>query len=91
MKKSLSVAAAKKSFAECVSRAAAGEPTVITREGRPVAAIVPLAEFETPRGPRGPRGSLLDLVDQDETDEMAEVLDEIVAERGAPRPVADFD
>ncbi|MCB9536102.1 MAG: type II toxin-antitoxin system prevent-host-death family antitoxin [Myxococcales bacterium] len=91
MKKSLSVADAKKSFSECLSRAAAGEPTVITRYGRPVAAIVPIDEIEAARGPRGPRGTLLDLVDLEDTDELAEVLDRIVAERGAPRPVADFD
>lgn len=44
MSASVSIAQAKAGFAALVSRAAAGEEIVVTRNGRPVARLMPLPE-----------------------------------------------
>jgi prevent-host-death family protein len=41
----LSVRDARAHFAEVITRAQAGSPTVITRNGLPVAAVVPIEDF----------------------------------------------
>lgn len=41
----LSVRDARAHFAEVVSRAEGGTPTVITRNGRPIAAVVPIEDY----------------------------------------------
>ncbi len=46
MDKSISVAEAKATFSECIRRVEAGSPLVITRHGKPVAAIVQPGELE---------------------------------------------
>ncbi len=46
MDKSISVAEAKATFSECIRRVEAGSPMVITRHGKPVAAIVQPGELE---------------------------------------------
>lgn len=42
----VSVAEAKAKFAEILDRAAAGEEIIVTRSGKPVARLMPLAESE---------------------------------------------
>lgn len=42
----VSVAEAKAKFAEMLDRAAAGEEIIVTRSGKPVARLMPLAESE---------------------------------------------
>lgn len=42
----MSAALAKSHFADCLRRAEAGEPVVITRHGRAVVALVPAAELK---------------------------------------------
>jgi len=43
---SLAVAEAKAAFGECLRQAERGEPVVVTRHGRTVAAIVSMEDFE---------------------------------------------
>jgi len=43
----LSVRDARARFAEVIDRAEAGTPTVVTRNGRAVAAVVPMEDFNT--------------------------------------------
>lgn len=91
--KSMSIAAAKSSFADCVKRAEHGEPVVITRYGRPVAALVSVEAFEAQSalGGRGPRGTLLDLVELEGMGELTEELDRIVERRGPTRDVPELE
>lgn len=59
MKRTLPIAEAKARFAECVRRAEVGETIVLTRHGRPVARLAPVAaridvlagEFREPESP----------------------------------------
>jgi prevent-host-death family protein len=63
MPKDLSVAEAKAHFADCLRTAERGESVVITRHGKPVAAIVPagdLAHLERLRA-AGPAGGLASI------------------------------
>lgn len=46
MPKAVSVAEAKARFSDCIRAAELGEPIVITRHGRKVAALVPASELE---------------------------------------------
>ena len=46
MAKTLSAARAKAEFAECIRKAEGGTAVVITRHGRPVAALVPVARLQ---------------------------------------------
>jgi len=57
MSKATGAEAARKHLPDILDRAAKGETTVVTRRGRPVAAVVPISS--TPHGARGP--SLLSL------------------------------
>jgi prevent-host-death family protein len=59
----ITVAEAKASFAECLRAAEGGEPVVVTRHGKPVAALVPLADLETLQRLQaaGPAGGLASL------------------------------
>lgn len=63
MLKRLSLAEAKAHFSDCVRKAEAGNPLLITRHGRPVVALVPAAEFEQFDRLRaaGPEGGLASL------------------------------
>lgn len=63
MPRTLSAARVKAEFAECVRKAEAGEAVVITRHGRPVAALVPadrLKQLERLRA-SGPEAGLAGL------------------------------
>jgi len=46
MKKNVSVAEAKATFSECIRRAQAGDAVLITRHGKPVAALVSSGDLE---------------------------------------------
>jgi prevent-host-death family protein len=46
MSESLSIREARAGFAAILSRAEAGEATVITRNGTPVAALVPMSDYD---------------------------------------------
>lgn len=58
MSKSTGAEAARKHLPDILDRAVKGETTVVTRRGRPVAAVVPI-DPSSPHGARGP--SLLSL------------------------------
>ncbi|HZY67183.1 MAG TPA: type II toxin-antitoxin system prevent-host-death family antitoxin [Devosia sp.] len=60
---SMSIAEAKSQFSAVVDRAAAGEETVITRHGTPVAKIVPLHPDRDAEGARHAFEALLGLQD----------------------------
>lgn len=93
MSEAISVAAAKARFSECVKRAEGGDAVVITRHGKVVAALVSaedLAELSRIRARLG-RGTLLGLVGLDSDGSLSDAVDEIVASRGLPRPVIDFE
>lgn len=79
MEKSLSVAEAKATFSECIREVEAGFSVIITRHGRPVAALVrtdSLEELERLRK-AGPQGGLASIAGGWEgSEELAKVLDE---------------
>ena len=82
----LTVAEAKAKFAEAVRAAEAGEPVVITRHGKPVAAVVPAADLDLLRRLRaaGPEGGLASVAGGWEgSDELADLID--ATPRPAPR------
>ncbi len=63
MSRVCSVVEAKARFSRCVREAEQGEPVVLTRHGRSVAALVPMDLFEEVRRLRaaGPAGGLVSL------------------------------
>jgi prevent-host-death family protein len=93
MTKQISVAEAKATFSACIKEAEAGGEVVITRHGRPVAAVVSLSELERLRqqSSEDERGGLLSLVGLDPTGELTSALDDIVQHRGLPREVPQFE
>jgi prevent-host-death family protein len=87
-----SVADAKSHFADCIASAEAGEPVVITRHGKPVAAIVRAEDLATSTrlGEDSPQAGLAGIMGTWDDDDIAGVYDEIAAHRRAPRLVAPF-
>ncbi|MCL7972593.1 MAG: type II toxin-antitoxin system prevent-host-death family antitoxin [marine benthic group bacterium] len=63
MSRTLSVAQAKATFAACVRWAEDGEPIIISRHGKPVAALVQVSDVERLNQLRaaGPEGGLASL------------------------------
>lgn len=63
MSRTLSVAQAKATFAACVRWAEDGEPVIISRHGKPVAALVQVGDVERLKQLRaaGPEGGLASL------------------------------
>ena len=94
MHKTIGAAEAKTRFAEYLSAAESGQPVVITRYGKPVAALVAaedLVQLERLRA-GGPDAGLAGLVGGwHDAHELAESLDEVVLGRGTGRPVPDLD
>lgn len=84
-----SVTDAKSHVAACLASAEAGEQVVITRHGRPVAAIVSAEDLETLERHRdddpdaGLAGLLASWTDEDEP--LADDLIDVVARRSPPR------
>ena len=79
MDKTVSVAEAKAGFSECVRQVEAGASVVITRHGKPVAAMVRPGDLEHLKRLRqaGPEGGLASLAGGWEgSDELARILDE---------------
>lgn len=89
MSRAMTIAEAKSRFSDCVRSAEGGETVVITRYGKPAAAVVSaryLAELESLRR-RGPaKQGLAALIDRfPDAEEFATEVEQIVHERGAPR------
>ncbi len=63
MAKSVSVAEAKATLSECIRKAEKGSPLLITRHGKPVAALVPPGDLERLERLRkaGPEGGLVSV------------------------------
>ncbi len=92
----ISAAEAKSHFAEALRRAESGEVVVITRYGKPVAALISADDLSGVRrlGASSPRDGLAGLVGLwDDGEELADELDRVVAERAIspPREIPDFD
>jgi prevent-host-death family protein len=89
MSKAMTIAEAKSRFSDCVRSAESGETVLITRYGKPAAAVVSakyLAALERLRR-KGPASQgLAALVGRfPDGEEFAEEVEQIVRERGAPR------
>jgi prevent-host-death family protein len=90
----ISAAAAKASFADCLRSVEQGEAVVVTRYGKPVAAIVAPEEWERLKRLRssGPEDGLSSLVGAfDDAEEFVEVMSALASERTAPRPLPDLE
>ena len=93
MSRTISAAAAKASFSECLRTVEQGEVVVVTRYGRPVAAIVAPDELKRLQRLRacGPAKGLASLVGAfDDAEEFVEAVSALEAERAAPRPLPDL-
>ncbi len=91
----VTAADAKTHLAEYLRAAEAGRSVIITRYGKPVAALVNAAnasELDQLERLRSPGNGLASLVGRwDDGDELADQLDEIVASRSIPRPAVPLD
>ena len=89
MSKAMTIAEAKSRFSDCVRSAEGGETVLITRYGKPAAAVVSakyLAELERLRRKGAARQGLAALIDRfSDGEEFAAEAEQIVRERGAPR------
>jgi prevent-host-death family protein len=88
MRTTRSVADAKSHFADCIASAEAGEPVVITRHGKSVAAIVRAEDLARiiSLGDDSPQAGLAGIMGTWDDESIAGVFDEIIACRHAPRP-----
>ena len=92
MNKPLSVAEAKASFSECIRQVEAGNAVLITRHGKPVAALVCPSDVEHLERLRksGPEGGLSSLAGGwDNSEELATILNE--SPRSGKRDIADLE
>jgi prevent-host-death family protein len=86
----VSAAVAKASFAECLRSVEQGEAVVVTRYGKPVAAIVGSDEWERLRRLRasGPESGLASLIGAfPDSEEFVEALSALDADSAGPRPL----
>jgi prevent-host-death family protein len=77
MENIISVAEAKSTFSECIRQVEAGEPIMITRHGKPVAALVPPNDLEHLNRLRkaGPEKGLASLAGGwKDSDELVKIL-----------------
>lgn len=89
MTKSISVAEAKATLSERIREAESGEPVVITRHGKPVAALIRPDDLEHLRA-AGPEGGLASLAGGWEgSDDLALLLES--SPRSGPREVSSLD
>ena len=89
-----SIADTKAHLAEYVAAAERGEPVVVSRHGRPVVAIVRMAEFERLQRLQGedPQAGLAGLINGFAEDrEFVEEAQRRMAERGPGRLLPDWD
>lgn len=87
--KALSVAEAKAHFSECIETALEEGYILITRYGKPVAAVVDIQDLAQLQRLRAAReaGSLADIAEGwEDADEFAQILDEIVQDRDRSIP-----
>ena len=92
MDKSISVAEAKATFSECIRKVEAGSPVLITRHGKPVAALVRPSELEHLERLRkaGPESGLASIAGGwKNSEELAAILDE--SPRHGQRDIADIE
>jgi prevent-host-death family protein len=78
MENSISVAEAKAAFSECIRKVEAGSPVMITRHGKPVAALVPPNDLEHLERLRkaGPERGLASIVGGwDGSEELVKILE----------------
>ncbi len=91
-KKSMSVAEAKAKFAEQIREVENGDPIVITRHGKPVAALVRPEDLERLERLRaaGPEGGLASLAGGwEDSEELVRVLES--SRRDSRRPPPELD
>jgi len=82
MEKSISVAEAKATLSDCIREVEAGSSLIITRHGKPVAALVRAIDVEHLERLRkaGPQGGLANIAGGwEDSEELADILD------GSPR------
>jgi prevent-host-death family protein len=92
MNKSVSIAGAKATLSECIRNVEAGSPMLITRHGKPVAALVRASDFDHLERLRkaGPEGGLASLAGGWEgSDELRRILNE--SPRIGQRKIPPFD
>lgn len=92
MSKNRSVSEVKAKLSQCIREAEYGEPVVITRHGRAVAALVGAEDFEQLERLRsaGPEGGLASLAGGwDDSEELVRALEK--TPRGGTRPVPALD
>jgi len=91
MEKSISVADVKATFSECIREVEAGSSLLITRHGKPVAALVRPVDLEHLERLRkaGPQSGLASIAGGWEgSEELAEILD--TSSRHGHRDIADL-
>ena len=91
MDKSISIAKAKATFSDCIRQVEAGSFVLITRHGKPVAALVRPGELEHLERLKkaGPEGGLASIAGGwENSEELAEILDE--SPRHGQRDITDF-
>ena len=92
MNKNISVAEAKATFSECIRQVEAGSPVLITRHGKPVAALVRPDDLEHLERLRkaGPESGLASIAGGwEHSEELATILDG--SPRHAQRDIADLE
>jgi prevent-host-death family protein len=92
MDKSISIAEAKATFSDCIRRVEAGSSVVITRHGKPVAALVRPGELEHLERLKkaGPKSGLASIAGGwENSEELATILDE--SPRHGQRDTTDFE
>ncbi|MBA3699436.1 MAG: type II toxin-antitoxin system Phd/YefM family antitoxin [Planctomycetes bacterium] len=88
-----SIADTKAHLSSCVARAEAGEPVLITRHGRPVAAMISAEEWDRVQAVLGTRRRGLAglLGGWEDSDRLASHVDEVVAARSTTRPLPSME
>ena len=92
MDKAISVAEAKATFSECIRQVEAGSPVLITRHGKPVAALVRPDDLEHLERLRkaGPEGGLASIAGGwENSEELANLLNG--SSRQGQRDIADIE
>ncbi|MCF8078921.1 MAG: type II toxin-antitoxin system prevent-host-death family antitoxin [Desulfobacterales bacterium] len=92
MEKSISVAKAKAIFSECIRKVEAGSAVLITRHGKPVAALVSPIDLEHLKRLRkaGPESGLASIAGGwENSEELASILDE--SPRRGQRDIPDLE
>ena len=92
MNKSISVAKAKATFSDCIRQVEVGSPVLITRHGKPVAALVRAGDLEHLERLRkaGPESGLAGIAGGwENSEELATILD--ASPRHGQRDTADYE